>query len=51
MDLIQLETGFWEELERMGREPVSEDELARAKALNLDAATLKHWREELAWKW
>jgi zinc protease len=33
VDLIQLETAFWEELERMGREPVSEDELARAKAL------------------
>src|SRR5919109_1043891 len=33
VDLVQLETAFWEELERMGREPVSEDELARAKAL------------------
>ncbi|HET9852277.1 MAG TPA: pitrilysin family protein [Candidatus Limnocylindrales bacterium] len=33
VDLIQLETAFWEELERMGREPVSDDELARAKAL------------------
>jgi len=33
VDLIQLETAFWEELERIGREPVSEDELARAKAL------------------
>ncbi len=33
VDLIQLETAFWEELERMGREPVSADELARAKAL------------------
>ena len=33
VDLEQLETAFWEELERLGREPVSEDELARAKAL------------------
>ena len=33
VDLIELETAFWQELERMGREPVSEDELARAKAL------------------
>jgi zinc protease len=33
VDLIKLETAFWEELERIGREPVSEDELARAKAL------------------
>ena len=33
VDLIRLETAFWEELERMGREPVSDDELARAKAL------------------
>jgi predicted Zn-dependent peptidase len=33
VDLVALETAFWEELERMGREPVSEDELARAKAL------------------
>jgi predicted Zn-dependent peptidase len=33
VDLVALEAGFWEELERMGREPVSEDELARAKAL------------------
>jgi zinc protease len=33
VDLVQLETAFWEELERMGREPVSDDELARAKAL------------------
>jgi predicted Zn-dependent peptidase len=33
VDLIQLETAFWEELERLGREPVSDDELERAKAL------------------
>jgi predicted Zn-dependent peptidase len=33
VDLERLEAAFWEELERMGREPVSEDELARAKAL------------------
>jgi zinc protease len=33
VDLVQLETAYWEELERMAREPVSEDELARAKAL------------------
>jgi predicted Zn-dependent peptidase len=33
VDLIRLETAFWEELERMAREPVSDDELARAKAL------------------
>jgi zinc protease len=33
VDLIQLETAFWEELERIGRDGVSEDELARAKAL------------------
>ncbi|MEO5704473.1 MAG: pitrilysin family protein [Candidatus Limnocylindrales bacterium] len=33
VDLVQLEAAFWEELERMGREPVSDDELARAKAL------------------
>src|SRR6185503_13729539 len=33
VDLVALETAFWEELERMGREPVSDDELARAKAL------------------
>jgi predicted Zn-dependent peptidase len=33
VDLVQLETAFWEELERMTREPVSNDELARAKAL------------------
>jgi hypothetical protein len=30
--------------------PVPET-VSRAKALGLDAATLKHWREELAWKW
>jgi len=33
VDLVELETAYWEELERMAREPVSEDELARAKAL------------------
>jgi predicted Zn-dependent peptidase len=33
VDLIKLETAFWEELEKIGREPVSDDELARAKAL------------------
>ncbi len=33
VDLVALETAFWEELVRMGSEPVSEDELARAKAL------------------
>jgi zinc protease len=33
VDLIQLETAFWEELERIGSDGVSEDELARAKAL------------------
>ncbi|HXG25403.1 MAG TPA: pitrilysin family protein [Candidatus Binatia bacterium] len=33
VDLVELESAFWEELERMGDEPVSEDELARAKAL------------------
>ena len=33
VDLVTLETAFWEELERMGRELVSDDELARAKAL------------------
>ena len=27
------------------------DTVSRDKALQLDAATLKHWREELAWKW
>jgi anti-sigma factor RsiW len=25
--------------------------VSREKALQLDAATLKHWREELAWRW
>jgi predicted Zn-dependent peptidase len=33
VDLVRLETAFWEELERLGREPVSDDELERAKAL------------------
>jgi zinc protease len=33
VDLERLETVFWEELERMTRELVSDDELARAKAL------------------
>lgn len=33
IDLQRLETAYWEELERMTREPVSDDELARAKAL------------------
>jgi predicted Zn-dependent peptidase len=33
VDLVRLETAFWEELERLGREPVSDDELDRAKAL------------------
>ena len=33
VDLVQLETAFWEELERIGREAPSEDELERAKAL------------------
>jgi predicted Zn-dependent peptidase len=33
VDLVALETAFWEELERMGREQVSDDELERAKAL------------------
>jgi predicted Zn-dependent peptidase len=33
VDLTRLETAFWEELERLGREPVSDDELERAKAL------------------
>jgi predicted Zn-dependent peptidase len=33
VDLVQLETAFWEELLKMTREPVSDDELARAKAL------------------
>jgi hypothetical protein len=25
--------------------------VTREKALSLDTATLKHWKEELAWKW
>jgi predicted Zn-dependent peptidase len=33
VDLVALETAFWEELEKMANEPVSDDELARAKAL------------------
>ncbi|MEA2674834.1 MAG: zinc protease [Chloroflexota bacterium] len=33
VDLVQLETAFWEELQKMASEPVSDDELARAKAL------------------
>jgi predicted Zn-dependent peptidase len=33
VDLERLETAFWEELDRMTREPVSDDELERAKAL------------------
>ena len=33
VDLERLEAAYWEELERMTREPVSEDELERAKAL------------------
>ncbi|HJW20851.1 MAG TPA: pitrilysin family protein, partial [Candidatus Limnocylindrales bacterium] len=33
IDLERLEAAFWEELARMAREPVSDDELARAKAL------------------
>ncbi len=33
VDLERFEATFWEELERMTREPVSDDELARAKAL------------------
>jgi predicted Zn-dependent peptidase len=32
-DLGQLEAAFWEELERLGREPISADELDRARAL------------------
>nr|AUN37702.1 hypothetical protein [uncultured bacterium] len=27
------------------------DGVSREKALQLDPATLKSWREELAWKW
>ncbi len=33
VDLERLETAYWEELERLTREPVSSDELERAKAL------------------
>jgi predicted Zn-dependent peptidase len=33
VDLERLETAFWEELERLGREAPSDDELERAKAL------------------
>ena len=33
VDVARVEAGFLEELERLGREPVSEDELVRAKAL------------------
>jgi predicted Zn-dependent peptidase len=33
IDLQRLETAYWEELQRMTRELVSDDELARAKAL------------------
>jgi predicted Zn-dependent peptidase len=33
VSLERLETGFVEELERIGREPVTDDELARARAL------------------
>jgi predicted Zn-dependent peptidase len=33
VDLERLETEFWSELQRLGREPVSDDELERAKAL------------------
>jgi predicted Zn-dependent peptidase len=33
VDLEKLETAFWEELDRIGREPPTDDELARAKAL------------------
>jgi predicted Zn-dependent peptidase len=33
VDLVQLETAFWEELQKMASGPVSDDELARAKAL------------------
>src|SRR5690349_11772693 len=33
VDLVRLETAFWEELEKISREPVSADELERAKAL------------------
>ncbi len=33
VDLVRLEAAFWDELQRLGRETVSEDELERAKAL------------------
>jgi predicted Zn-dependent peptidase len=33
VDLERLEAAFWEELDLVSREPVSDDELARAKAL------------------
>jgi predicted Zn-dependent peptidase len=33
VDLVRLETAFWEELERLTKELVSDDELERAKAL------------------
>src|SRR5439155_8750794 len=33
VDLIQLETAYWEELEKLAKELVSDDELERAKAL------------------
>jgi predicted Zn-dependent peptidase len=33
VELARLETAFWEELDRIAREPVSADELERAKAL------------------
>jgi predicted Zn-dependent peptidase len=33
VDLVRLESAFWEELERLGREAPSDDELERAKAL------------------
>jgi predicted Zn-dependent peptidase len=33
VELERLEAAFWEELERVGREPVSDDELERARAL------------------
>ena len=33
VDLIRLETAFWEELEKLAKELVSDDELERAKAL------------------
>ncbi|HUQ44607.1 MAG TPA: pitrilysin family protein [Candidatus Limnocylindria bacterium] len=33
VDLVRLETAFWEELQRLGRELPSDDEMERAKAL------------------